>query len=79
MPYNVCSGQPTAIRTLVDLFVAKARVKVTVVQDPALFRPNDTPLVLGDLTRIHADTGWAPHVPLDSTVDDLLEYWRGLT
>jgi GDP-4-dehydro-6-deoxy-D-mannose reductase len=79
VPYNVCTGTPIAIRTLVDLFVAKARVKVTVVQDPALFRPNDTPLVLGDLTRIHTDTGWAPQVPLESTVDDLLEYWRGLT
>ena len=79
VPYNVCSGKPTAIRTLVDLFVSKARVKVTVVQDPALFRPNDTPVVLGDLSRIHADTGWSPQIPLEKTVDDLLAYWRGLT
>lgn len=79
VPYNVCSGTPTAIRTLVDLFVAKARVDVTVVQDPALFRPNDTPVVLGDLSRLHADTGWSPEIPLEKTVEDLLNYWRGVT
>jgi GDP-4-dehydro-6-deoxy-D-mannose reductase len=78
-PYNVCSGQPTPIRTLVELFVSRARVKVEVRQDPALFRPNDTPVVLGDPSRIHADTGWSPQIPLEKTVDDLLAYWRHLT
>ena len=77
--YNVCSGKPTAIRSLVDLFVKKSRVKVDVVQDPALFRPNDTPLILGDLSRLRADTGWSPQIPLEKTVDDLLDYWRSLT
>lgn len=79
VPYNVCSGKPTAIRTLVDLFVSKARTKVTVAQNPTLFRPNDTPLVLGNLSRIQADTGWSPQIPIEKTVDDLLDYWRGLT
>ena len=77
--YNVCSGRPTPIRSLVDLFVKKARVKVDVVQDPALFRPNDTPLILGDLSRLRTDTGWSPQIPLEKTVDDLLDYWRRLT
>ena len=77
--YNVCSGKATAIRSLVDLFVQKARVKVDLVQDPALFRPNDTPVVLGDLARLHDDTGWSPQIPLEKTVDDLLDYWRRLT
>ena len=76
VPYNVCSGTATAIRSLVDLFVAKARVKITIEQDPARFRPNDTPLVLGDRSRILRDTGWVPEIPLEKTVDDLLEYWR---
>jgi GDP-4-dehydro-6-deoxy-D-mannose reductase len=41
-------------------------------------RPNDTPIVLGDRTRIQADTGWTPQIPLEQTVDDLLDYWRSL-
>ncbi len=79
VPYNVCSGTPVAIRTLVDLFISKARVPIEVTQDPSRLRPNDTPMVLGDRTRIQADTGWSPQIPLEKTVDDLLTYWRSLT
>lgn len=75
-PYNVCAGTPVAIRRLVELFVSKARVPITLTQDPARLRPNDTPLILGDRTRIGVDTGWAPQIPLEQTVDDLLAYWR---
>ena len=76
VPYNVCSGVATSIRSLVDLFVARARVKIAVTQDPSRFRPNDTPIVLGDRRRIQDDTGWKPLIPLEKTVDDLLTYWR---
>lgn len=76
VPYNVCSGTPVSIRALVEMFVAKARVPIAITQDPARLRPHDTPIVLGDRTRIHADTGWAPRISLEQTVDDLLEYWR---
>ena len=76
VPYNVCSGTATSIRSLVDLFVSKARVKIAVTQAPARFRPNDTPLILGDRSRIQNDTGWTPQIPLERTVDDLLAYWR---
>lgn len=75
-PYNVCSGTPVPIRGLVELLVSHARVPVAIEQDPARFRPNDTPLVLGDHGRLTADTGWTPQVPLAQTVDDLLAYWR---
>ena len=76
VPYNVCTGRALAIRTLVDTFLGRSRVPIAVEQDPARFRPNDTPLVLGDRSRLTADTGWAPEVPLERTVDDLLAHWR---
>jgi GDP-4-dehydro-6-deoxy-D-mannose reductase len=41
-----------------------------------LYRPNDTPVVLGHAGRIREELGWHPTVPLDQTLDDLLEYWR---
>jgi len=75
-PYNVCTGTPVAIRTLVDAFLAKARVPIEIVQDSARLRPNDTPLILGDLSKLKADTGWSPQIPLEQTVEDLLVYWR---
>ena len=47
-PYNVCSGRAITIRHLLDLLIARARVPVAVKVDPARYRPNDTPLLLGD-------------------------------
>jgi GDP-4-dehydro-6-deoxy-D-mannose reductase len=76
VPYNVCSGTPTSIKALVEMFVRKARVTITLQQDPSRFRPNDTPMILGDRSRIKRDTGWEPEIALEQTVDDLLEYWR---
>ena len=72
VPYNVCSGTPVPIRDLVELMRSKARVPIAIEQDPSRFRPNDTPLVLGDHSRLTADTGWSPQIPLEQTVDDLL-------
>jgi GDP-4-dehydro-6-deoxy-D-mannose reductase len=76
IPYNVSSGRAIKVRTLVELLKDKARVPIAIEQDPARFRPNDTPLVLGDHSRLTADTGWVPQIPLEQTVDDLLAYWR---
>ena len=75
-PYNVCSGRAITMRHLLDLLLARARVPVTVKVDPARYRPNDTPLLLGDPSRLHADLGWTAEIPLEQTLDDLLEYWR---
>ena len=76
MPYNVCAGVPLPIRELVDMMRSKARVPITIEQDPARMRPSDTPVVLGDYARLKADTGWAPQIPFERTADDLLAYWR---
>jgi GDP-4-dehydro-6-deoxy-D-mannose reductase len=75
-PYNVCSGRAIAIRHLLDLLLARARVPVSVKVDPARYRPNDTPLLVGDPSRLRDELGWTPQIPLEQTLDDLLEYWR---
>lgn len=75
-PYNVCSGRAVAIRDLLDMMIARARVPLTVKIDPARYRPNDVPLLLGDPRRLHDELGWTAQIPIEQTVDDLLEYWR---
>jgi GDP-4-dehydro-6-deoxy-D-mannose reductase len=75
-PYNVCSGRAIAMRHLLDLLLARARVPVEVKVDPSRYRPNDTPLLVGDPSRVHDDLGWTAEIPLEQTLDDLLEYWR---
>ena len=74
--YNVCSGHALLIRELVEGLARRARVRIEIEIDPSLYRPHDAPLVVGDARRLRQDTGWAPRVPLDRTLDDLLAYWR---
>jgi GDP-4-dehydro-6-deoxy-D-mannose reductase len=75
--YNVCSGRAYQIREILDRLMARARVPITVTVDPALYRRNDVPLVLGSCRRLHDELGWAPEIPIERTLDDLLQHWRG--
>jgi GDP-4-dehydro-6-deoxy-D-mannose reductase len=74
--YNVCSGHATSIGDLLDMLLARARVPIRVRVDTVRYRPNDIPVLIGDRSRISAELGWQPQIPLDRTLDDLLEFWR---
>ena len=74
--YNVCSGRAIAIGDLIERLVSRSRVPVALMQDPALFRPSDVPLLVGDHSRLTAETGWMPEIDIDRTLTDVLDYWR---
>jgi len=74
--YNVCRGEGLRMKTLVGALVERTRTPVDVVIDPARFRPVDVPRIVGANARLRTETGWSPEIPLDRTLDDLLDYWR---
>jgi GDP-4-dehydro-6-deoxy-D-mannose reductase len=61
---------------LLERLLSRARVPIRVRADPMRLRPNDIPVLVGDPTRIREELGWQPSIPLDRTLDDVLEYWR---
>jgi GDP-4-dehydro-6-deoxy-D-mannose reductase len=65
------------MREVLEMLLARARLPIRVVPDAARLRPNDQPLVVGDPRRIHDELGWSASIPLEKTLDDLLDYWRG--
>ena len=75
-PYNVCSGQAYHVRDLLDWLIARSRIPIRVEVDPERMRPSDNPIIAGDRSRIGIETGWQPTIPIQQTLDDLLEYWR---
>jgi GDP-4-dehydro-6-deoxy-D-mannose reductase len=75
--YNVCSGRTIGMRELAELFVKSARVPLALETDPALLRPTDEPVIWGDNAKLVAATGYAPTVPLERTVEDMLRQVRG--
>ena len=77
-PYNVCSGAAHRIGEVLDALLSLTRVPIAVRRDPARLRPADNPVLLGDRSRITAELGWEPRLPLSETLADLLGYWRGV-
>jgi len=71
-PVNVCSGEPTALRDLALLLIELADAEIALERDPALERPLDPPVVVGDPARLRALTGWTPRFDLADSVGELL-------
>jgi GDP-4-dehydro-6-deoxy-D-mannose reductase len=74
--YNVCSGTAPSVQEVLNGLLARVAVRVAVEIDPTLYRPHDAPIVVGDHARLTRDTGWRPVISLDTTLDDLLAFWR---
>lgn len=74
--YNVASGRAMAIGKLLELLLSRCCCQVEVVQDQERMRPSDTPVFVGDYSRLHEATGWQPEIPLERTVADVMTYWR---
>lgn len=74
--YNIASGIARPIASVLEGLIARARVAVRVEPERARMRADDTPVLVGDSSRLRAATGWAPEIPFERTLDDLLDYWR---
>ena len=64
------------VRQVLDTLVSHSKVKMSVEVDPSQLRPVDVPEFLGDNSRLISDTSWAPQIPLDRTLADVLDWWR---
>jgi GDP-4-dehydro-6-deoxy-D-mannose reductase len=75
--YNICSGKAVKIAEVLEILLKMSKIKPRVVQDPARMRPSDIPILQGDYSKFKRRTGWEPKIPLQKTLKDLLNYWRG--
>jgi GDP-4-dehydro-6-deoxy-D-mannose reductase len=77
--YNVCSGRSVPARHVVDVLVARSRVPVEVEMTlPKTCEP-DIAFQVGDPARLAADTQWAPSIPLERSLIDVLDHCRADT
>jgi GDP-4-dehydro-6-deoxy-D-mannose reductase len=74
--YNVCRGSAVSVQQIAQALLAMATRPMRLVSDPALQRPVDIPVLVGDNTALRAATGWEPTIPLDQTLSDVLADWR---
>jgi GDP-4-dehydro-6-deoxy-D-mannose reductase len=74
--YNIGSGKPRSVQSLLDILLKMSKAKVRVEQDLARMRPSDVPVIYADISKLKADTGWEPTVPFEESLRRVLAYWR---
>jgi GDP-4-dehydro-6-deoxy-D-mannose reductase len=77
--YNVGSGRPIAIGSILSALVGLARVPLRVEVDPSRYRPVDVKSIVADIDKITKETGWRPEIRLETSLADSLESWRQVT
>jgi GDP-4-dehydro-6-deoxy-D-mannose reductase len=75
--YNVCCGKGVSIRKILETYRQLAAVPFNVVQDPALLRPLEQRVKIGESNKLRA-LGWKPEHNLDDTLHSILQYWRAI-
>jgi GDP-4-dehydro-6-deoxy-D-mannose reductase len=75
--YNLASGTPRSIQSVLDQLLSLAKVDVKVEVDPDRFRPLDVPIAYGSAEKFSRLTGWTAEIPFGETLRDVLDYWRG--
>jgi len=74
--YNLCKGQAYKIVDILKKFLEISRVKIEVQPDPQKMRFCDEPIILGENEKIKRECGWLPQIPIERSLQDILDYWR---
>lgn len=70
--YNVASGTGVAVDAVARRVLALMGVDAKLEVDPALVRPVEVPILVGDARKLRDTTGWAPRLSLDTIIDDVI-------
>ena len=72
--YNQCSGKDWTMQESLDMLLEISGLDVSVETDPALFRPSDEKVLLGDPTKLNK-LGWKTEIPFKNTLIDIYQNW----
>ena len=74
--YNICSGRGVSIADAIGMLAKIAKVEPVLEIDPALVRPVENAIVVGDHAKITAAVGWRPTINLEAALRDVYAYWK---
>lgn len=75
--FHVCTGRGTAIAEVVETLRGLSRCGLSVEIDEQRLRRADIPRMVGNPSKISEAVGWRAEIPLERTLGDLLDWWRG--
>lgn len=74
--YNIGSGVSHKMSDILNKLLSFSSAKISVKVDESLLRPVDNPDLVCDYSKLKSTTGWKPEIPLDKTLQNVLDYWR---
>ena len=74
--YNIGSGRSYKIEEVLKMLLSFSKKNIEVKIDSNLLRPTDNPILRSNNSKMHSITGWESEIPLEKTLQDILEYWR---
>ncbi len=74
--YNISGEKAYLIRDILGIILKQTNINPEIVVDPKLLRPTDEKIIFGDTAKLRAHTGWEQKIPIETTIKDMLEYWR---
>lgn len=77
--YNICSGKGVKMSDILETLLSKATKKLTIKKDDTRLRASDIPIHIGNNQKFSSTFNWTPVHPLEKTLKETLDYWRGLT
>ncbi len=73
--YNLCSGKGYSVKNILDNLTDLSSAKITVIQDNAKKRILKDVFQIGNNSKLQA-LGWRPLISINTTLADMLDYWR---
>ncbi|MFQ5872299.1 MAG: GDP-mannose 4,6-dehydratase [Dehalococcoidia bacterium] len=79
--FNIGGDRTMKVGEMLDFLISRSAAAewIRVEVDPKRLRPADVTLQIPDVSRFKAATGWKPEIPFETTMEDLLNYWRERT
>ena len=74
--YNISGEHIYSMHDILEKIEAVTGQKLNPVVDQSLIRPQDEPIIYGNSSKLQAATGWQQKVSLDTTIADMIAYWR---
>lgn len=74
--YNIGSGVGHTVREIITIFEKLIGRKVEIKSSSQRVRKSDVPILIADATKFKTITGWTPTISLETTISDILNYYR---
>ncbi|MBI4398824.1 MAG: GDP-mannose 4,6-dehydratase [Candidatus Omnitrophica bacterium] len=74
--YNIGGSATMTVGDILENLKALSTVPIEHEVNPALIRPSDVTLQIPDISKFQKQTGWKPEIPVQTTLQDLLDYHR---